>query len=75
MRTTINIDDSILKDLKRLQRQEGKPLGHLISDLLAAALANQRGAKSSSPDFLWASRPMNTRVTLHDKHAVLDAMD
>ena len=75
MRTTINIDDPILKDLKRLQRQEGKPLGRLVSDLLAAALANQRGDESSGSDFHWTSRPMNARVALRDKHAILDAMD
>ncbi|KAB2867691.1 MAG: antitoxin, partial [Burkholderiaceae bacterium] len=38
MRTTIDIDDPILKDLKRLQRREGKSLGRLVSDLLAQAL-------------------------------------
>jgi hypothetical protein len=41
MRTTINIDDPILKGLKRLQNREGKPLGRLVSDLLAQALATR----------------------------------
>ena len=76
MRTTINIDDPVLKDLKRLQRREGKSLGRLVSDLLAQSLANQRGDNSSSrPDFNWIARPMNARVDLADKHAVLDVMD
>ena len=44
MRTTIDIDDPILKDLKRLQKREGKSLGRLVSDLLAQALANSRKA-------------------------------
>lgn len=76
MRTTIDIDDPILKDLKRLQRREGKSLGRLVSDLLAESLANQRADDSSSrPDFNWIARPMSARVELADKHAVLDAMD
>lgn len=39
MRTTIDIDDPVLKDLKRLQKRQGKSLGRLVSDLLAQALA------------------------------------
>ena len=37
-RTTIDIDAPILRDLKRRQKQEGKSLGRLVSDLLAQAL-------------------------------------
>ena len=77
MRTTIDIDDPILKDLKRLQRREGKSLGRLVSDLLASALAaeQQRGSQSVAPAFKWIARPMRARVDLADKHAILDAMD
>lgn len=76
MRTTIDIDDPILKDLKRLQRREGKSLGRLVSDLLALALATtqQRGSQPA-PVFKWIARPMHARVDLADKHALLDAMD
>jgi hypothetical protein len=33
MRTTLDIDDPVLKEIKRLQRREGKSLGRLVSDL------------------------------------------
>ena len=76
MRTTIDIDDPILKDLKRLQRREGKSLGRLVSDLLALALSTQqRSSQPVVPVFKWISRSMNARVDLADKHALLDAMD
>ncbi len=76
MRTTIDIDDPILKDLKRLQREQGKSLGRLVSDLLAQSLAQQRNAtQSSAPEFRWTSRPMVARVDLADKNAILDGMD
>ncbi len=76
MRTTIDIDDPILKDLKRLQRREGKSLGRLVSDLLALALATQqRSSQSAAPVFKWIARPMHARVDLADKHVLLDAMD
>ncbi|HEU0201039.1 MAG TPA: hypothetical protein VFR86_11455 [Burkholderiaceae bacterium] len=76
MRTTIDIDDPVLKDLKRLQRREGKPLGRLVSDLLASALANERRAAAASPPpFAWTARSMRARIDLADKDAVLDALD
>ena len=75
MRTTLDIDDPILKDLKRLQRREGKPLGRLVSDLLAQALAAGRRTSPPTPPFRWIAKPMRARVDLADKHALLDAMD
>lgn len=75
MRTTIDIDDPILRDLKRLQQREGKSLGRLVSDLLAQSLASQRKARTMAPTFAWISRPMAARVDLADKHALLDSMD
>lgn len=76
MRTTINIDDPILKELKRLQKREGKPLGRLVSDLLAQSLADQRAGEAPSPPALnWIARPIKAWVELGDKHALMDAMD
>lgn len=76
MRTTIDIDDPILKDLKRLQRREGKSLGRLVSDLLALALATQqRSSQPAAPVFKWIARRMHARVDLADKDALLNAMD
>ena len=74
MRTTIDIDDPILKEIKRLQRREGKSLGRLVSDLLAQSLADARTAPSA-PKFSWIAKPMGARVDLADKHAVFDAID
>lgn len=75
MRTTIDIDDPILRDLKRLQRQQGKSLGRLVSDLLAQSLQSHRVADSREPPFRWIAKPMGARIDLADKHALLDAMD
>jgi hypothetical protein len=75
MRTTIDIDDPILKEIKRLQRREGKSLGRLISDLLAQSLAETRKKPTAAPQFRWIAKSMRARVDLNDKHALLDAMD
>ncbi len=75
MRTTIDIDDPILKEVKRLQRREGKSLGRLVSDLLAQSLADQRRTPKREPQFRWIAKPMGARVDLGDKDALLDSMD
>ncbi len=76
MRTTIDIDDPILKEVKRLQRREGKSLGRLVSDLLAQSLAAEGiASKAQAPTFRWVAKRMGARLDLADKHAVLDAMD
>ena len=75
MRTTLDIDDPILRDLKELQQREGKSLGRLVSDLLAAALAARREGPAAPPAFRWAHHAMAARVDLRDRDAVMDALD
>ena len=76
MRTTIDIDDPILRQLKDLQRQEGKSLGRLVSDLLASALeAHARGREADSESFDWTVREMGARYDLSSTSDLLDLMD
>jgi hypothetical protein len=75
MRTTLDIDDPILRDLKRLQQREGKSLGRLVSDLLAQSLAAQRSQQPVARSFRWVSQPMGPRIDLRDKEALRDALD
>lgn len=75
MRTTVDLDGPILSELKRLQKQEQKSLGRLVSDLLAQALAARKAARVARPSFQWISRPMGARVDLADKDAVHAALD
>jgi len=74
-RTTVNIDAPILRDVKRLQKRERKPLGRLISDLLAEALAHQEINGQRAQAFHWISRPLHARVDLTDKEAVRAALE
>jgi len=76
MRTTIDIDDPILQDLKRLQKREGKSMGRLVSDLLVVALAQTRdGGEPEPATFEWVTRDMGPRLDLADRDALHDAMD
>ena len=75
MRTTVDIDEPVLRELKRLTQREGKALGRVVSDLLAESLGRRRTESAPAPAFAWTARPMNARVDLADKDAVQAALD
>ena len=75
MRTTVDIDDPVLKDLKKIQQKEGKSLGRLISDLLAQALGERKTAKGPTRHARWISKPMGVRIDLTDRDALYTAME
>ena len=68
MRTTVDIDPSVLAELKRRQRRENKTLGRLVSELLAQGL--ERDVPPSPAPFAWVTRPMSAKVDLDDPEAV-----
>lgn len=72
MRTTIDLDDDILRALKRRQREEGKSLGQLVSELLAQAMAAKPRVRV---DVSWATADLRPRVGLDDKDAVWAVLD
>lgn len=74
MRTTIDLDPTVLRDLRQRARQEGKSLGRVASEVLSAAL--ERDAPVAPvPPLAWSSRPMGVRVDLEDPEALRRAMD
>ena len=74
MRTTVDIEAPVLKQLKELQKREGGTLGGLVSRLLAEALA-RRPRRKTKPTLRWKARPMAARVDLADKDAVYAILD
>jgi predicted DNA-binding ribbon-helix-helix protein len=75
MRTTVDLDDPILKDLKKIQQKEGKSLGRLISDLLARAIRERKSPKASTKPARWISKAMGARIDLADREALYAAME
>ncbi len=75
MRTTIDIDDPILEQVKRLQRVEDKSLGQLVSELLGQALRQRASGAVPKTALEWTVREMGARYELSDSDAMQDAMD
>ena len=73
-RTTIDIDDPILKEIKAIQKREGRSMGKIVSQLLAEALVEQMNS-AKTPSFKWNSRPMRPLVDLSDRDEVYRILD
>lgn len=71
-RTTIDIDAAVLRELERRKRREGKTLGGLVSELLAAVL---RGDAEPPDKLEWSTSRMTARVDLEDKEMLRRALD
>jgi hypothetical protein len=71
-RTTIDIDPTVLAELKRRQRRDGKSLGRLVSELLARGLDSD--PLPTPAPFTWISAPMGAKVDLDDPEAVRRAL-
>jgi hypothetical protein len=74
MRTTLDIDAPILREVKALHAREGRSMGAIVSELLAEELARRRSPRAT-PSLRWTSRNMKSRVDLSDKEAVYAALD
>jgi len=75
MRTTIDIDEPILRDLKGRAKAEKKSLGQMASELLARALKLEESAEPISRIDAWIASPMGARVDFSDSEALYAAMD
>ena len=75
MRTTSDLSDPVLRDLKQLRKKEGGSLGALASRLLADALAARQRASRPTAKLRWSSQPMGAKVNLADKDAIYRAME
>lgn len=75
MRTTVNIDDPILREVKKLQKARKTSLGRVISDLLARSLHELRAPRREARAHEWVCRDMGARVDIADKDALYAAME
>lgn len=77
MRTTVDIVDPVLVEVRHEQEREGKTLGQVVSELLAEALAaRSHRAKDVRPQKLrWVAKDLGCRIDLRDKDALWALLD
>ena len=66
--TTTNIENSVLKEVKNLQKQDGRSIGRIDSQLPAEALA-QRKNKAKASRFKWRSHCLAEAVKIWGEEA------
>ena len=77
MRTTVRIDDQLLKEAKQLAARTGKSLTAVIEDALRESLARQHGSGRREPVHLvtFTGKGLLPGVDLDDSAALLDVME
>jgi hypothetical protein len=74
MRTTLDISDPVLADVRKVQEREGGSLGEVVSQLLTEGLAAHRG-KVKRRRFEWTARNLGARIDVRDKDALWAMLD
>lgn len=73
-RTTLDLDGSVLRELRRRGAREHKSMGAVASELLAVILAEPEEVVATP--LRWVSRDLGApRVDLEDKEALRRALD
>mgnify|MGYP001367935695 CR=1 FL=1 len=76
MRTTIDLDPTVVKELKRRSKGAGKSMGQVASELLATSLREQAGHPRNPGGLTWIAKDLGRPlVDLEDKEAVRALLD
>jgi hypothetical protein len=75
VRTTLDLDASVLQELRERGRREGRSMGEIASVLLAQALADS-APRPEGASLRWKAADLGLpRVDLEDKDAVRAVLD
>jgi len=73
-RTTVDIDASVLRELKKRQARERETLGQLISELRAKAIETENDTTEARP-LSWVTKDLQPRLDIEDKDALWSVLD
>lgn len=74
MRTTLDIDAPILKELRKIAKRRGVSMGRAVSEILGRALREEQD-DGQRPEFVWRSAPLGAPFDYADKEAVYRALE
>src|SRR5260370_41876841 len=76
MRTTIDLDPTVVKELKRRSKGAGKSMGQVASELLATSLREQAGRPRNPAGLTWIAKDLGRPlVDLEAKDAAWALID
>lgn len=74
MRTTVNIDDELLRRAKELAARSGRSLGEVVDDALRLALAPRRRKADVPPLPVAGGSGLQPGVDLEDREALAELL-
>lgn len=75
-RTTLDLDPSVLRELRRRSRDKHTSMGQVASELLIRSLHEDEAPAPTPRKFKWVTRNLGRpRVDLEDKEAVRALLD
>lgn len=77
MRTTIDIDDNLLREAKKRAAETGRTLRHLIEDTLRERFARELAQKGLPFHLRWSvvEGSLKPGIDLSDRASLMDLMD
>lgn len=77
MRTTLNLDDHLMRALKKRAAETGRTITRVIEDALRDSLARERARRHEPFKLRWVTvrGRVQPGVDLTDRHNLLDRMD
>jgi hypothetical protein len=78
MRTTVSIDDELLRALKTIAAREDRTMGSVVEDAIREHLdrvASRRAPFTRLPTFSPSDPGLRPGVDLEDRHAIMDLLD
>lgn len=76
VRTTLDLDPTVLRELRRRSHGQRKSMGQVASELLARSLRESDAPAAAAARLGWVSRDLGSpRVDLEDKEAVRALLD
>ncbi len=75
MRTTLNLSDALAREAKSRAAREGRTFTSFLEEALRDYLSRETPTAAPGPLPTFTPRTGGSLVDLHDKDAVLDAMD
>ena len=75
MRTTLDLEAPILKELKAFSKSHSLSLGKSATQLLMKALVMHKAEKKALPKFKWYSQPMGAKIDISDKETLYKILD
>ena len=74
MRTTVNIDDDLLRRAKEAAARTGRSLGDVIDDALRSSLASRRKSRDVPPLPVFGASGLRPGVDLENREQLADLL-